>query len=79
MDREGLSMDDLISRQAAIELCLRYNGIGWVWSKILYELKEMPSAVVRCADCYHYNEEHGQCLLNDSNFKPTDYCSYGSK
>ena len=37
-------MSDLISRQAAIELCLRYNGIGWVWSQILDELKEMPSA-----------------------------------
>ena len=72
-------MNDLISRQAAVEICLKYNGVGWVWSRILDEIEEIPSAVVRCADCYHYNEEDGQCLLNDSDFKPTDYCSYGSR
>ena len=37
-------MDDLINRQAAIEACLRYNGVGWAWSKILDEIKEIPSA-----------------------------------
>lgn len=75
----SIEMDDLISRQTAVDACLKYNGVGWVWSQILDELKEIPSAVVRCADCYHYNEEYGQCLLNNSDFKPTDYCSYGSK
>lgn len=48
----------------------------------LYRPSAQPAdavEVVRCKDCYHYNEEHEQCLLNDSDFKPTDYCSYGSK
>lgn len=36
-------MDDLISRQAAVELCMKYNGVGWVWSQILDEIKALPS------------------------------------
>ena len=35
--------------------------------------------VVQCADCYHYDEESEKCILNNSEMKPTDYCSYGSK
>ena len=72
-------MDDLISRQAAVELCMKYNGVGWVWSQILDEIKEIPSAVVQCKDCYHYDEESEKCILNNSEMKPIDYCSYGSK
>lgn len=33
-------MDDLINRQAAIEICLKYNGVGWVWSQILDEIEK---------------------------------------
>lgn len=40
-------MDDLISRQSAIEICLKYNGVGWVWSKILDEIEALPSASAR--------------------------------
>lgn len=40
-------MDDLISRQSAIELCMKYNGVGWVWSKILDEIEALPSARAR--------------------------------
>ena len=40
-------MNDLINRQAAIEACLRYNGVGWVWSQILDEIEKLPSADVQ--------------------------------
>ena len=40
-------MDDLISKQAAIEICLKYNGVGWVWSQILDEIEALPSARAR--------------------------------
>lgn len=76
-------MGDLISRQAAIEACLKFNGVGWVWSQILDEIEKMPSVdaveVVRCKDCYHYDEESEKCILNNSEMKPIDYYSYGSK
>lgn len=46
-------------------------------------LSALPSAdaveVVRCKDCYHYDEESEKCILNNSEMKPMDYCSYGSK
>lgn len=44
---ENEKMDDLISRQAAVELCMKYNGVGWVWSQILDEIEKMPSADVQ--------------------------------
>ena len=76
--------NDLISRQAAVELCLEYNGVGWVWSKILDGLKEMPSAVVRCKDCKHSYEtvgvricSYGVCV--DCVVRDDFYCSYGER
>ena len=42
--QKGEPMDDLISRQSAIEACLKYNGVGWVWSQILNEIEALPSA-----------------------------------
>lgn len=78
------TMDDLISRQAAVELCLEYNGVGWVWSQILDELKEMPSAVVQCKDCKHSYETvggricyYGVCV--DCVVRDDFYCSYGER
>lgn len=81
---ENKGMDDLISRQSAIEVCMTYNGVGWVWSKILDELKEMPSAVVRCKDCKHSYEtvaglicSHGVCV--DCLVSDDFYCSFGER
>ena len=37
-------MDDLISRQAAIDTCMKYNGYGSVWACIMGDIKRLPSA-----------------------------------
>ena len=87
-------MDDLISRQTAID-ALGERPMVWT-SDDDYSLGErnqydidrlavetVPSVdavdVVRCKDCYHYDEESEKCILNNSEMKPMDYCSYGSK
>ena len=36
--------NDLISRQAAIDTCMKYNGYGSVWACIKGEIKQLPSA-----------------------------------
>lgn len=58
-------MDDLISRQEAIEACLKYNGVGWVWSQILDEIEKLPSA-----------ERHG--LWIEENRNPRSWSFYCS-
>lgn len=35
---------NLISRQAAIEVCEKYNGQGYIWTCILNDIRKMPSA-----------------------------------
>ena len=75
-------MNDLINRQAAIEACLRYNGVGWVWSKILDEIEKLPSVdVVRCKDCKWFNDIGCSIRIVDDSDKPTenDYCSFGER
>lgn len=42
-DVPDTTFGNMISRQSAIEACLRYNGVGWVWSQILDEIKQLPS------------------------------------
>ena len=45
---------DLISRQAAIDICRKYNGYGSIWSCILSDIQFLPSAepeLIRCKDC----------------------------
>ena len=79
---------DLIDRQEALDaLHGFFDGMleADTWSPCdVYGLIEiLPSAdaveVVRCKDCYHYDEESEKCILNNSEMKPMDYCSYGSK
>lgn len=36
--------DDYISRQEAIDVCMKYNGQGYVWSCIMGDLRKLPSA-----------------------------------
>ena len=36
--------DDVISRQAAIDACMKYNGYGSVWACIMGDIKRLPSA-----------------------------------
>lgn len=82
-------MSDYIDRQTAIQAVMDLpdcpNGYSDTYDKacIIGLLEEVPSIgaveVVRCKDCYHYDEESEKCILNNSEMKPTDYCSYGSK
>lgn len=45
-------------------------------------VKAMPSAdlvpVVRCRDCKYY-EGRNWCGLNETDFDPDDFCSYGER
>ena len=57
-------MDDLISRQAAID-ALDKGAWGVEWDKALAKamIESLPSAqseIVRCKDCKHYR--HGLCM-----------------
>lgn len=78
-------MSDLISRQSAIEACLRYNGVGWVWSQILDEIEKMPSAdaveVVRCKDCVNceYDSIFNQYWCGGSEVISDGFCNYGER
>lgn len=57
-------MNDLINRQAAIEACLRYNGVGWVWSQILDEIEKLPSV-----------ERHGEWIQKSTGGESFYTCS----
>lgn len=73
-------MDDYISRQALLRDIEKYHlsdGKFQHWVEV--QLSADAIEVVRCKDCYHYDEESEKCILNNSEFKPMDYCSYGSK
>lgn len=36
--------DDTISRQAAVKVCMKYNGHGSVWACIMDDIKQLPSS-----------------------------------
>ena len=75
-------MADLIDRKYAYDVLTEYyHHKTDAQHKALREaLGKVPSAkIVRCKDCYHYDEEHGRCLLNESSFEPNDFCSYWSE
>ena len=77
-------MDDLISRQAAIDAIF-----GRSHEIIKMRIGNLPSAqpeIIRCRDCRHwytgdgYNHENGaQCALTHMWMSPDDYCSYGRR
>ena len=84
-------MQDLISRQAAIEaLDKRFDSIPMEQTtEILLlrkDLRNLPSAqpeLIRCKDCKHYyalNEVRGNC--SEYNFVekiPIDFCSWAER
>lgn len=85
-------MADLIDRQTVVDMLQRLayddwnQGVNTSWANAYSEcadmVEDLPSIdaveVVRCKDCYHYDEESEKCILNNSEMKPMDYCSYGS-
>ena len=79
MDREGLSMDDLISRQAAIDdIKTIYEYHDTVTEdRIIDHLKRLPSVdaieVVRCKGCKHQEKY----FYADKRLKDGGRYSYG--
>ena len=81
-------MDDLISRQAAIETA-RENGkkIPTLAIRTMEAIKSLPAAdvvpVVRCRDCKHLGTFRGKlyCRHNCGVVEPKedDFCSYGER
>lgn len=59
---------DYIDRQAAKEACLKYNGVGWVWSQILDEIEALPSA----QQCKYWDSESNHCALYRPSAQPVD-------
>ena len=88
---EGVNrMDDLISRQAAIEVA---DAVGSVTgdknvAKVWDQLKDLPSAdaveVVRCKDCRYWTKDEqyatiGFCRIWHREIKSKEYCSEGRR
>ena len=80
-------MNDLISRQAAIEAASYECGeLRGVFGRIEERLKALPSTqpeIVRCKDCVHYdlakNGYNGNCNRQYAVFTAYDFCSYGER
>lgn len=80
-------MDDLISRQAAIdamkELCEHYTPTKSVKHPhinfVIEELKHLPSAqpeIIRCKDCMHNGSFDTDCPIKWEGRSDEDFCSY---
>ena len=80
-------MDDLISRQAAIDALDKEYRYGadidrCGLSTALDEIEDIPAAdvvpVVRCDDCVYYGSRRW-CELHSSVFDDNAFCSYGER
>lgn len=79
-----MKMDDLISREAAIDVASGYCHPA----NIAKELAKLPSAqpeIILCKDCKHYGESLPDvdtrmiCHKTALNYKPDDFCSYAER
>lgn len=74
-------MNDLISRQAAIDIASGYCHPA----NIAKELAKLPSAepeVTRCAECIHWKHSIARksyCEVFDWMSKAEDFCSYAER
>jgi len=48
---------DLIDRQDALDVCMKYNGQGHIWSCIMGDIEKLPSAEPRCIANIHFSQE----------------------
>ena len=79
-------MDDLISRQAVIEINRSYHGQmpNEVNHRIWKEINDLPSAqpeIIYCGECKHMMP-NGKCRqFADSTIRPSasDFCSAGER
>ena len=58
-------MSDLIDRQQALKICLKY----WhpTFNPIMEEIEKLPSAqpeIIRCTECKHYREYDSKYVEN---------------
>lgn len=78
-------MDELISRQAAIDAADRadYTGIAVedvkkVTDEVVKELKKLPSAqpeIIMCKEC----KNHNWCAIEDEAHDETFFCAWGER
>ena len=85
-------MDDLISRQAAVDaLDKRFDGVPMELTTEILELRRdlrerIPSAqpeIIRCKECKWYdmakNEANGFCREHGCTFFSWDFCSWAER
>lgn len=80
-------MDDLISRQAAIEAISASKMVyGGTWGKGLSmaveKLRELPSAqpeIIRCKDCRHYDTHGHRCKFWNHGVADDGFCYKGEQ
>lgn len=78
-------MDDLISRQAAIDAADRadYTGLAVedvkkVTDEVVKEIKKLPSAqpeIIRCKEC----KNHNLCAIEDEARDEAFFCKWGER
>ena len=66
-------MSELIDRQEAIEACMKYNGQGYIWSLIMKEIEQLPSAEPEIIHCEKCQFSEYDALYGDR------YCHYDGK
>ena len=74
-------MDDLISRQAAIDALKPCAGVG---NRALDKLRALPSAepeIIRCKNCKWFGDFGCAIRIVDDSDKPTenDFCSFAER
>ena len=81
-------MNDLISRQAAIDLLkqMRKDGdmVPWEGKNVFARIRKMPSAqpdIIRCKDCKWFNNAGCAVEIVDDSDRPTenDFCSFADR
>ena len=83
--QRGEKMDDMISRQAAIDATWQDTGYTDpfnVMTAIRDRIKQLPpiqSDIVRCKDCKHFESEYGYCDYYQWNMTGGDFCSKAEK
>ena len=76
-------MDDLISRQAVIEINRSYHGQmpNEVNHRIWKEINDLPSAqpeIIRCKECKHWDGVD-TCDVSDAPVWDNDFCSMAER
>ena len=79
LKNEDEKMTDLVSRAALFNALSNVKTLEEAFAAIQNAQTADGVEVVRCKDCWRYNAEYRFCVLNDSDFMPDDFCSYGDQ